>query len=164
MLQLKLDPHHKVPELELLYSVHNKSDTFVTDILYQLKRAQTEKQASWLLKKYFGTQENISHQLNDEVLQAMLIVQHWEAQLHLLQTLPYLTIPKSTAPIIKKHLLSLTENNNKFIRAWAYNGLHVLQSQYPQYRYDIMPRLKKALLDESPSVQARIRQLNLFSF
>lgn len=50
-------------------------------------------------------------------------------------------------------------DNNKFVRAWAYNGLYELSRQYEDLRIETMLLLDAGLNDEAASVRARIRNI-----
>ncbi len=51
------------------------------------------------------------------------------------------------------------EDDNKFVRAWAYNGFYELAKQYPEYRTEAGQLFEMALRDEAASVKARVRNV-----
>ncbi len=156
---LELKRGLKVPELEHLYRIHGSGDCFANVLLALLEHAESEVESSWLLKKHIEETGAITPELEHRILHALPKAQHWEAALHILQMIPYLSIAQDQAPQIRDHLLILKEHDNKFVRAWTYNALHALQNQHPEYSDEIMPMLDSAYGDEAPSVKARIRQL-----
>jgi hypothetical protein len=115
--------------------------------------------ATWLLKRYQEAGAPFPESLVVPVLELLGAVGRWESRLHLLQMLPDLTIPSSSAESLKDSLIAWTQDRNLFVRAWAYSGLHGLASNYPKYRSQVMPLLERAKTEESASVRARLRQL-----
>ena len=49
--------------------------------------------------------------------------------------------------------------NNKLVRAWAYNGFYEISRQYPEYKEETKKLFAMAMKDEAPSVKARIRNI-----
>lgn len=83
----------------------------------------------------------------------------WQAHLHVLQMLGDLEIPADSAEALCDCLQSYITQKNKFLRAWAFSGLHRLAFLYPQYRPAVLPILDRARSEESASVRARLRHL-----
>jgi hypothetical protein len=50
-------------------------------------------------------------------------------------------------------------DENKFVRAWAYNGFYLLSQQYPEYQQETEQFFAMAMRDEAASVKARIRNI-----
>lgn len=50
-------------------------------------------------------------------------------------------------------------SDNKFVRAWAYNGFYELALQYPAYKTEVKKFLDMAMKDEAASVKARVRNI-----
>ena len=128
--------------------------------------------ASWLLKKAIedGVENGLcltKRQSRDILLQLMETTkthhseqEHaaWEVQLHLLQMVDKLAISKSISQKLHGALFSLTTHPNKFVKAWAYNGLGVLAMQYPSYLPEVISLFDSVYEQESASVKARIRK------
>ncbi|WP_448250543.1 hypothetical protein [Thalassotalea agariperforans] len=55
-------------------------------------------------------------------------------------------------------IITLTDQN-KFVRAWTYNGLYELSKQHPEYIKEAKQFFEMAMRDEAPSVKARIRNI-----
>lgn len=81
----------------------------------------------------------------------------WESRLHIFQMLPRLSIPEEQKTQIHWALMQSLSHENKFVRAWAFNGLAYLAVQYPEYRSEAVELLELGLRDECASVKARIR-------
>ena len=84
---------------------------------------------------------------------------HWECKLHVLQCLPYLEIPESESASLERFLDACLESDNKFVRAWAYNGFSELSLRFPRYRERVDGLLARAATSEAASVRARIRNI-----
>lgn len=82
---------------------------------------------------------------------------HWEATLNLLQTLPQLTINHASLPALRKSLRRHIKHDNKFVRAWAYNGFAVLARRHPELAGEAERMLAQGEQDEAASVRARVR-------
>ncbi len=50
-------------------------------------------------------------------------------------------------------------DENKFVRAWAYNGFYELSMPHSDYIAQTKQFLEMAMRDEAPSVKARIRNI-----
>lgn len=85
-------------------------------------------------------------------------LEHWECRLHILQCLPCLPIEDDSAAAVEKFLRTALADENKFVRAWAYNGFHLLARQHGRFAEEAAAILTAGLRDESPSIKARIRK------
>jgi hypothetical protein len=83
----------------------------------------------------------------------------WESRLHILQMLPAFSISDDLASRLHRLLLEHLTHANKFIRAWAYNGLAVLAVRFPRYRQATDQILKMGMRDEVAAVKSRIRNI-----
>ncbi|MFQ5640236.1 MAG: hypothetical protein ACE5IR_19830, partial [bacterium] len=120
---------------------------------------QMQSGATWLIKKYvengFLPNEKNVHRLLD----SLEILDCWEAKLHLCQILPYFTIAGRKKKQVEKFLRSCLAEDNKFVRAWAYNGFYELAVQHREYMDEAVRMLNSAMNDEAASVRARIRNI-----
>ena len=55
--------------------------------------------------------------------------------------------------------LSNPSRQEKFVRAWAYNGFYLLAVQHGEYEAEARQLLTMALRDEPASVKARVRNV-----
>lgn len=83
----------------------------------------------------------------------------WESRLHVLQMLPAVSIADDQKADLYRILLDNLTHANKFVRAWAYNGLAVLAAQFPEYRTEANEILEMGMRDEVAAVKARIRNV-----
>jgi len=93
------------------------------------------------------------------VFQCLPDLIEWETKLHVLQCLSYLTVGKQDVPPLETFLRECLASENKFVRAWAYNGFYELSLQYPQFQVEVDQLLQQALEDEAASVKARVRNI-----
>jgi hypothetical protein len=112
-----------------------------------------------LLKRYQERGARFDAQIVGRLLDLLPSAVAWEAVLHVLQMLPRLPIPRRQADALCDALRDLSSRRNKFLRAWAYGGLHHLATEFAEYRSDVLPLLERASYEESASVRARLRQL-----
>lgn len=116
--------------------------------------------ATGLLKRYREAGAAFPEALSLRLLDLLPGAVRWEARLHLLQMLPSLPIPENRAATLKEFLETcLAGKKNRFIRAWAYAGLHRLAMLHIDCRAEVAGCLKRALSEESPAVRARLRHL-----
>ncbi|MGZ5564902.1 MAG: hypothetical protein ACXWFY_06910 [Chthoniobacterales bacterium] len=115
--------------------------------------------ATGLLKRYHLGGAYLPQAAVGRLLDLLAAVEAWESRLHLLQMLAGLEIPQSHAESLCDCLQRFVQDRNKFIRAWAYSGLHRLAELYPEYRAEVAPLLRRASLKEAASVRARLRHL-----
>ncbi len=85
-------------------------------------------------------------------------LENWECRLNVLQCLPYLPMPDEALEAVERFLRLCLADDNKFVRAWAYNGFHCLAGQHPRFAAEVAAILEAGLRDEPPSVKARIRK------
>ena len=115
--------------------------------------------ATSLLKRYHAAGTYLSTTGVGRLLDLLLAFTQWKSRLQILQMLPTLEIPESHADSLCDCLQRLIGDRNKFIRAWAYTGLHRLALIYPEYQAEVVTLLRKVARKEVPSVRARLRQL-----
>lgn len=125
-----------------------------TSQIVELQRA-----ATWLLKRHLEAGNSLSPGGSRVILDALPDQEHWESKLHVLQCLPYLEIPEDQSAGLERFLDSCLESDNKFVRAWAYNGFNELSLRFPRYREEVKLMLARAGESEAASVRARIRNI-----
>ncbi len=120
---------------------------------------KTQSAATWVLKRLHEQQFPLSKSQTREVLRLLRCVTHWEAKLHLLQMLGGLEIPSRLGGSLRKTLDEHMADDNKLVRAWAYNGLFVLGEQFERFRAEVVELLDKAQHDPAASVRVRVRRV-----
>jgi len=85
-------------------------------------------------------------------------LERWECRLNILQCLPYLPFDAEHVGELVRFLRTCLADDNKFVRAWAYNGFHLLALQHPRFAAEANAILTAGLRDEPASIKARIRK------
>ena len=121
--------------------------------------AKLQTAATWLLKRFQDDGHAFSGKQAVVLLDIFDVVTHWEARLHLLQTLPEIAIPADRAEALFELLKGrdFLQAANKFVRAWSYNALAVLATQHDRFRPVVAGLLETGQQQEAASVRARIR-------
>ena len=144
--------------IEQVYDRACTSSTFLQDVLALFSEADAQVGATWLLKKHLDSGNEIDAADTIPVFRMLDRLEHWEACLHVLQCLPAFSVPSRYKKKTETFLRRCLADENKFVRAWAYNGMYELAKQYPQYRVEVSQLLETALEDEPASVKARVRR------
>jgi len=142
-----------------IYERHYADDSFISIIVNSISDLHLQKGGTWLLKHYLENDHKISPSETSDLFNQLTSLEHWESKLHILQSLPFLTIPKSDIKKIEHFLRKSLMETNKFIRAWSYNGFYELAMQYPEYKEETKQFFEMAMKDEAPSVISRIRNI-----
>lgn len=114
--------------------------------------------ATWLLKRYGATGEDLSESQTETLLRLLLQDANWLARLQVLQMMDSLFVPESLAKPLMDALERQARGDNAFIRAWSVHGAAALADQHPACRDRALDLLASASQDEAPSVRARLRQ------
>ncbi len=176
------DGKSKEQALAIYHQFSDQAD-FIDQLCKSLKFVSLQKSASWLIKYYLEQrfkrykkqhqfQSVSAAQLQQDYQQQaitltntiliyrhLIDIAHWQTKLHFLQSFVYLTMPRESVGQIEHFLRVALIDENKFVRAWAYNGFHLLALSHPQYRQETDQLLKMGMRDEPASVQARIRKI-----
>lgn len=118
---------------------------------------QMQRGATWLLKRAGEEGAVFSSEQASQMVDLLGSVTHWEARLHLLQLFATVPIASERRSEAFTRCRALSEDENKFVRAWAYNALHVLATAEPAFRDEVTGLLMRAQHEEAASVRARIR-------
>ncbi len=145
--------------LQSTYERHCAEEGFVATILGHFADVELQRAATWLLKKHLESGNSLTAADGRAVFDMLSVQGHWECKLHVLQCLPYLEIPESESASLERFLDACLESDNKFVRAWAYNGFSELSLRFPRYRERVDGLLARAATSEAASVRARIRNI-----
>ncbi|MDE0122107.1 MAG: hypothetical protein OXS33_10310 [bacterium] len=145
--------------LQSTYERHSDDEDFLATVLEHIADVELQRAATWLLKRHLEARNSLSPGDSRAILGVLSDQEHWESRLHLLQCLPYLDIPEDQSTGLEQFLDSCLESDNKFLRAWAYNGFNELALRLPSYRDEVNLMLARASESEAASVRARIRNI-----
>ncbi len=145
--------------LQSTYERHSDEEDFLATILEHIADVELQRAATWLLKRHLEVGISLFPEDSHVILDALSDQEHWESKLHVLQCLPYLDIDEDQSADLERFLDSCLESDNKFLRAWAYNGFNELSLRFPRYREEVNLMLARAVESEAASVRARIRNI-----
>lgn len=156
---LKFDGKH-LGVLERIAEHYHSNAAHVDELLAlaagPLPRIQ--QAATWLLKRRLETGTQLSAAQIKSLMKLLTRLSHWEAHLHVCQMVPQLALPRRYKKKIEGFLLRCLAGENKFVRAWAYNGLYEVAKQFGDTDF-VMPLLMRGMSDEAASVRARVRKI-----
>ena len=143
-----------------VYDRHAGVPGFAGEIIAFFDDPALQAGATWLLKHHFDEGgDGIGEPLSLAVFERLPVLEGWPARLHVLQCLDRMPIPASMMRQTERFLCDCLKDDVKFVRAWAYNGLHRLAEQYPQFQVEATQTLENALVTETAgSVLARVRR------
>ncbi len=146
-------------DIDAIYDRHSDENSFASEIINLSKQEGLQKGTTWLLKRHLENGQTITPSEIALVFKLLPKLGHWETTLHILQCIPFLQIAKTEKMEVEAFLRKCLVDNNKFVRAWAYNGFYEISAQYPEYRNETKQFFEMAMRDEAPSVKARIRNI-----
>lgn len=147
-----------VDVIQSIYDQFSNDEKFAARLLEYLPVLNLQRGSTWLIKRYLENKGVLSESQVYSLLSKSSIMQHWEAQLHVLQCLPFVKIPKKVSDIVYDFLKSAIKSDRKFVRAWCYGGLIELSEQHIEYRENCRKIVLKGYRSEGGSIGARIRQ------
>lgn len=145
--------------IKAIYDAHNADINFADTIIALSLTEAFETGGTWLLKAWLEAGNKLEQTQIARIYAALNQLKHWEAKLHLLQSIPFMPIADADSSNVYHFLrLTLTEQN-KFVRAWSYSGFYELSRQHSKYLNETKQYFEMAMRDEAPSVKARIRNI-----
>ncbi|QDT89625.1 hypothetical protein Pan161_12570 [Gimesia algae] len=148
-----------VEELQSLYDRVSEEPGFCSVLVSLLSDSVRQQVASWLLKHALEAGQVVAPTDLSPFYRSLPELQNWETQLHLLQCLPYLTINRRDVKQLEPFLRRCLQSENKFVRAWSYNGFNELALQHARFQPEVDSLLAAALEEEAPAVKARVRNI-----
>ena len=146
-------------DINAVYSRHKNDNFFLLQIIEFAQQEPLQKGATWLLKRHFEGGQNIEESQATKIFGLLPNLEYWETKLHILQCLTYMEIANTEKKETEFFLRKCLTDENKFVRAWAYNGFYELSIQHSEYISEAKQFFKMAMRDETPSVKARIRNI-----
>lgn len=118
-----------------------------------------ENATTWLLKYHVDSGNKLPQTSVDDLLANCTKLTHWEAKLHILQMLPSLEVSFGSMASVENFVRICLKESNKFVRAWAYNGMYELKKYMPELQPEVLFLCQKAMETESPAVKARVNKV-----
>ena len=147
-------------DIEDLYAVLADQPDFEDRLVSALAGdEEVHRGATWLLKHHLEHKKSFSDGQIASVFSQLDSLKNWEAKLHILQCLPYLTVSSEHRNGVEEFVRGCLSEINKFVRAWAYNAMYELACQYPELQPEAEVMFEAASEDEAASVKARVRNI-----
>lgn len=150
-----------IPYLKEAYPrIINQNDFLKQLAAWYPNKPTIQQAATWLIKHHLEQKIALDRRETQLILSLFPLTvddQNWQAQLHLLQILPLLEITSADLETLLPFIDRWCHSPNKFVRAWAYNGLAVAANHIPELLPEVKERFLLALEEEAASVKARVR-------
>ncbi|HEX7721733.1 MAG TPA: hypothetical protein VF397_06215 [Pyrinomonadaceae bacterium] len=148
--------------LELFLSRHRSTKSLVNQLVLLIAPDEPKLQikATALLKRLAESGTRFTRSQLAAIFDSLAEVTHWEAKLHLCQMLQHVKIPNGSETKVVWFLERCLSEENKFVRAWAYNGFYELAKQHHEYYDYAVEQLARAQKEKSAAVKARLRNIS----
>ncbi|WCN09010.1 hypothetical protein [Marinomonas mediterranea] len=146
-------------DIKAIYDAYNAENGFADSVITLSLTQGSEIGATWLLKAWLEEGNRLAHSQISKIYRSLNQLKHWEAKLHVLQSISFMPIADTDDTMVYNFLMHSLSDKNKFVRAWSYNGLYELSKQHSVYKNETQQFFEIALRDEAPSVKARIRNI-----
>ena len=147
--------------LERILSRHRPTNSLIEALVLLVADQEPNIQAgaTWLLKRLADNHVQFKKAHLIALFGSLSELTHWLSKLHVCQMLPYLMIPKESESSLIWFLERNLYDENKFLRAWSYNGFYELARQHNEYIDYAIEQLERGETDKAASVKARIRNI-----
>tara|TARA_R110002073_G_scaffold317798_2_gene491492 strand:+ start:376 stop:879 length:504 start_codon:yes stop_codon:yes gene_type:complete len=146
-------------DIKAIYDAHSAEADFSDTIIALSLTDACEKGATWLLKAWLEAGNNLEQAQIAKIYGSLDQLKNWEARLHVLQSIPFMSIADAQRINVYNFLRNTLIDQNKFVRAWSYNGFFELSRQHSEYINETRQYFEMAMRDEAPAVKARIRNI-----
>ncbi len=150
------------PDISRLMTIYWRSvldPEWAMQVIDALAQEKTEVAGSWLLKHHLEENGTLDKEQTVRLVKLLARIQNWQACLHILQSIRFLTIPTAAKKNVEIFVRQGLSDEAKFVRAWAYDAFYCLAAQHPGYLPEAERLLEQGMEEEAPSIKARIRQL-----
>jgi len=146
---------------ELYSENYSSSDFFESLVTICVNEQDLQKTATWLIKHHYDNGQTLPEQLTERLLISCETVKNWEAKLHLLQLLPHFKLTDKSIIISEDFIRKCLEDKNRFVRAWAYNGLYELTKYIPELKTELEFICQRAMETESAAIKSKVKKILL---
>lgn len=149
--------------IKRVYAIHHQQDGFLESLLSLFPSIDHQDGATWLFKHAIDQRDLIPEAIDPSLIEAMCTalesLENWAAQLHVLQILSVVPIPRSCAESVESFARTCNASKKTLVRAWSYSALFAATAHDPREHARTIELLETALSDDSApaSVKARIR-------
>jgi hypothetical protein len=147
--------------LERILSRHRSTNSFVGSLVSLVADENQNLQtgATWLLKRLAENDFQFRRDHLVALFGSLSELTHWISKLHVCQMLQHVAIPDESARNVVWSLDRNLWDENRFLRAWSYNGFYELARQHKKYITRATEQLDRGEADKAASVKARIRNI-----
>lgn len=146
--------------LKEIYTQNIQKTAFFKDLVEIYKKEKTARIAStWLIKHHYDQKNKLQENLIAELFSQCNLAKHWETKLHLLQILPQIKIPKECLNEVDLFVRNCFNSENKFVKAWAYEGLYQVSKSIPEYKNELKLLCDTGMENASASIKVKIRRV-----
>lgn len=153
------DGKHSAPLIQLYKDYQGQPLFFEELVNICLKFPELQVPATWIIKHHFGLKKHVDHALMNRLLKEGMHFKGWETRLHMLQIMPQIKMQDDTVPYVEEWVRKALKDENKFVRAWSYQGLYEVSKHIPEMQEELALLCEDALELESASVKARVRKV-----
>lgn len=158
--KLKMWDGIRVGYLMDLYKANFSDPSFFEHlVMLCVKEQDLQKTTTWLIKHHYDSGRALPNFLTRKLLTACRNVENWEAKLHLLQLLPHVELTGNSLISAEDFVRNCLNDNNKFVRAWAYNGLYELTKYVPALKTELEFICERAMKTESAAIKSKVRKI-----
>lgn len=149
--------------IKRVYAKHHEQRGFHASLLALFPSAEHQDGATWLFKHAIDEGDLVAESIDPEHTETMCAALDdlvtWPAQLHALQILSVVPIPKPCAPRAESFARACMSSRKTFVRAWSYSALLAATRHDLKKHKETIKLLENTLCDVSTpaSVKARIR-------
>jgi hypothetical protein len=151
--------------IKRVYANHFEQQGFHESLLSLFPSVEHQDGATWLFKHAIDEGDLVPESIDPKHIKDMCssldALENWAAQLHVLQILSVVPIPKSCTDPIESFARSCMSSKKSFVRAWSYSALFAATRNDPKKHKKTITLLESTLKDDSApaSVKARIRNV-----
>lgn len=144
--------------LERIYADHLVDNPSLFEDLIDLCLTDQNYHVSvtWLIKHHYDQKASLSDELTNKLLTVCPSLEDWQAKLHILQIIPSVNLADKAILLVDDFSREGLQNENKFVRAWAYEARYKLVTYIGEYAHELAQLCEDGMMD-SPSVQVRVR-------
>lgn len=157
---LKVDGKH-TDVLEEILSRHRPTSSFIGNLVTLAGEREEKIQtgATWMLKRLAEDHVPFKREHLIALFGSLSELTHWLSKLLVCQMLQHVAISDESAGSVVWFLERNLWDENRFLRAWSYNGFYELARQHENYAAYAIEQLERGEADKAASVRARIRKI-----
>ena len=146
--------------LRSIYEANAHSSTFFDQLIELcLEHVDLQVTTTWLIKNHYDQKQHLSEAALLRLLSGVDRLEHWGAQLHVLQILPMSGISEAAVPLLMPFVRNSFQSTTKFVRAAAYPAFYEITILQPQLIAELKALCDEAMEKESASIKFKVRKV-----